>query len=238
MACSNPPPPSDDEISALLDGDAPPEVLAHVQQCAGCAERVEHARRLERSLATSLYRWDCPSPADLGEYHLGVAYLQRRAMAAHLAHCARCSDELADLRTFLAVDGTATARAVASAPAPRRLRSIIAQLLPSSPGLQFAGVRGTGGGIVVAQCGEATVALDMSPDERGTRHLIGQIADQASDPDRWHGALVEVRGDGSLIATAFVDEYGGFACNQLSADVTDLRITSAQGLRILIEGLA
>src|SRR5262245_19268329 len=105
MQCSSPPPLTDNQITAALDGEADPAALAHLAQCPSCSARLADARRFERRAQRRLYRWDCPSSQLLGDYHLGlVTPGDERTVRRHLAQCARCAEELEELRRFL-VDG-------------------------------------------------------------------------------------------------------------------------------------
>ena len=56
MLCSAPPPLTDDQLSAALDGEADQVVLDHLERCPSCTARLEQARRAERALAGRLYR--------------------------------------------------------------------------------------------------------------------------------------------------------------------------------------
>src|SRR3712207_3339421 len=99
MQCSSPPPLNDDQINAALDGDADPTVQAHLAECAGCAGRLAAARQFERQVRARLYRWDCPPPQQLADYHFGrVPPDDDRAIRRHLERCALCAAEVEDLR--------------------------------------------------------------------------------------------------------------------------------------------
>jgi hypothetical protein len=243
MSCSDPPPLSDETINAALDGDTAPEVLGHLQHCAHCADRLEEARQFETSLRGHLARWDCPPAEQLGDYHLGlVPQAQQRVIAAHLEVCPRCSAEIEDLRVFLTEAQPAQLHAqeqVLPAPpaGPRRLRALVAQLLPRAPGFQLAGLRGAGDGPLIAQSSAATIVLEPQKIDPQAIRLTGQIADEAGDQDRWDGALVEVRQADTLVAIAFVDEVGGFSCAPIQRSITDLRIIGADGTWIVVDDI-
>ena len=47
--------------------------------------RLQAAQLVEQSLKSSLYRWDCPAPLTLADYHVGRASAdQQRAIVRHL----------------------------------------------------------------------------------------------------------------------------------------------------------
>ncbi len=242
MSCSDPPPLSDETISAALDDDTPPAVLAHLQHCPECAGRLEEARQLEHALQSRLARWDCPPPAQLSDYHLGlVPPVQQRSIAAHLEACAQCSAEVEELRVFLAGDAPAEVRSrqeVAIRPGGvQRLRALVAELLPRPAGLQMAAVRGAGDAPILAQSSAATIVIEAQKEGAQAVRLIGQIADEAGEQERWDGALVEIRQADTLVAATFVDEVGGFSSAPVPTAQTELRITAADGTWIILDGV-
>lgn len=238
-ACSAPPPLSDDALSAALDGDTPVEVEHHLRQCPGCAERLEQAGRLEAALAQSLNRWDCPPPEELADYHLGLLPPdQQRTITRHLTLCVRCSTEVEELRQFLTADAPEPITESMEAVPSRRVRTLVARLLPPVPLLQLRGVRGADRGPHVAQSDEATIILDQERDQQSMVRLRGQIADEMGRQARWNGALVALRQQGTVVATAFVDDAGGFLCGPIAASTSELRITAGDGTAIVIEELA
>src|SRR6266536_5903792 len=102
MECSSPPPLTDDQLSAALDQAAAPDVIDHLASCASCAARLEAAQQAEQSMRSALYRWDCPTPQTIADYHLGrPSAEEQRAIVRHLETCARCSEELAELVLFM-----------------------------------------------------------------------------------------------------------------------------------------
>ena len=239
MPCKSPPPLSDEELSFALDGEATPDVMAHLARCEECSARLAEARQVDQALAGTLLRWDCPTPMQLGDYHLGFAVpAQQRTIARHLELCARCSAEIEDLRVFDAEPQTAAqpATEVPGRPAANRLRAMAAQLLPRSPGMQMGAVRGAGDGPLIAQASAATIIFETRTDDQRVR-ITGQIADEAGEQARWDGALVELRQANALVATTFVDEVGGFTCPQVAAGETEVRITAEDSTWIIIEAV-
>ena len=238
MACNHPPPVSDEAINAVLDGDPAPEVKAHLARCGTCAERLEQANRFEKGLAGALSRWDCPAPAELADYHLGLlAAARERRIAAHLQLCPRCSADVEELRVFLLEEPVAAAPPVPQ-PRPRRWHdAIMAQLLPAGPSSYAGAMRGAGSAPLIAQSSVATIVLEQSPVAHDRVQIEGQIADGAADDERWLDALVEVRRDGALLATAFVDDLGGFSLGPLTAGDCELHVTAADGTSIVLADL-
>src|SRR3954469_16885923 len=144
MECSSPPPLTDDQLSAALDQAAAPDVLDHLAHCASCAARLQAAQQAEQSLKSALYRWDCPAPQTLADYHVGRASAdQQRAIVRHLETCARCSEEIAELVLFMLDEAPLAAPADPSpARRPASRGWSLARLLPRVPALALRGGAG------------------------------------------------------------------------------------------------
>lgn len=245
MPCQNPPPLGDEAISEALDGTASPQTLAHLQHCPACSARLQNAGALERALADALHRWDCPPPGHLGDYHLGIlSHNRQRGISAHLDICPRCKDEVEELRTYLTEEMAQASPSERSAPPPaqpapllRRLNMSVAQLLPSGPLQHLGGVRGTGRNPLIARGDVATIVLEPLPAEPQTVRLVGQIADELGQQERWNGALVEIRQGLPLVTVAFVDEVGGFSSRPVPTGPTELTITAEDGTSIVVADL-
>lgn len=232
MKCSLPPPLSDDELSAAIDLMADAATRHHLARCAGCAARLEQARQVDQALTRQLWRADCPSPQQLGDYHLGLMEpTAERPIIRHLEQCALCRTEIADLRLFLegtnpAVAPTATAP---DRPARPRLGELAARLLPRAPALAL---RGSQIGPFTAEADGVTVFLDVQAAADGQIMVNGQVI--AKDQERWIGALAELRQAGGVQAVATLDDLGGFRCGPLAPGPTDVRITPEQGPAVTV----
>lgn len=234
MECSFPPPPNEDQLSAALDGDAAEN--DHFERCPACAARLRLALDIEGKLVNELYRADCPSSQQLGDYHLGMlGQSNERYIERHLNMCALCHSELEELRVYLTA-GVPAPKAVA-VPAPERRRPSrgqwaeqLARLVPRTPGLAL---RGAAGGPLLAEAGGTTLIVDVQPAGNGVT-LIGQVV--SDDPDRWTGALVELRRDGALLAAAGVDDLGSFTFGVEPGTAT-LRVTPEHGAAIVLENV-
>ena len=232
MVCSVPPPLTDDQLTAVLDGEADTLVAEHIAHCASCASRLAQAKVVEQVLHTQLNRFDCPPAQQLGDYHLGlVSQSDERAIIRHIEHCMRCTAELEELRTFLNPD-------VASDPQPApvpvragrvRLRELVARVLPRTPALAL---RGAGGGPFMAEANGTTIVLEAQAAAQGLVNVLGQVV--ADDQDSWIDALVELRAQGALRATTVVDDLGAFRCTAVPADLSEVRITAPQGQTLVV----
>lgn len=166
MECSEPGLVRDEELLAYLAGErVRPTVEQHLARCPRCSAQLADFRRLELSLSSKLYRWDCPPSQVLGEYQLGLLDSEAAlAVRSHLRSCVGCAAELSTLGGFLAGDPLLVAQAAPTrslaqkpgqnnhrAPLPEigaaldRLldhagasaRRIIATLLPPQPRLAY-----------------------------------------------------------------------------------------------------
>lgn len=247
MWCSFPPPLTDDQISAVLDGGADVAVQQHLDQCPGCAARLAQAQHIEYHLKTQLrgiqlQRPDCPPSQRLGEYHLGlVSQPNERTIMRHVEQCGYCQAELEELRIFLSPQ---PAPAPQRAPQPRRvvglrLGELVARLLPSveartRPGLALRG--GAAAGPIVAEAENTTIMLDVQPSADGSVLLLGQLI--GDDAESWIGGLVELRQAGTLLLTAVVDDLCSFSCERIPPGQTSLRITAEHGRALLLDDVA
>lgn len=235
MQCTYPPPLTPDQLSAVIDGSAEAPVYDHLAQCEPCKTRFHDAKKAERLLTQKLYRWDCPSPAQLGDYHLGILAGETAVtVTQHLAECARCGAELRTLRVFMATpEGipSVQTRPQSEARADRpRLDEIVARLLPRTTALAMRGE--TTREPVVAEAEGVMIILDLQPSDQGRVSILGQIAAEAQD--RWTSALVQLRQSGNLQAMATVSDLGTFQCRSILPGATEIRVTPIVGRTIVV----
>jgi hypothetical protein len=194
---------------------------------------LEQARQVEQRLGHQLNRWDCPSPGQLSDYHLGVLDEPGAStIARHLEECASCREELEDLRAFMAAGARPQPQ---PAPRPRRAPAwgeILARLLPPTP---TPALRGEARGPITAEAEGVTIVLDVQPVAEGRVTLIGQLA--AEDPDHWTGALVQLRQASTLQTMATVDDLGGFRCELPASGPVEIRITPRAGRTIVLRDI-
>lgn len=242
--CSQPPALTEAQIDAYLAGEREDAVVDHLQQCTYCRMRVEQAQQVDDMLMNTLFRWDCPTSQQLGDYHLGILDETIAAQITdHLSYCVRCREELAELEAFLADDTVESTAAInTSAPVEPthrdrlgaweslgfHLQQVIAQFVPrtAAPAL-----RGEAQNLLVAKAATLTIYLRWESAPGGYR-LNGQLA--AEDEATWRDALVQVWQAGNTIASAAVDDLLTFSCDTLPGGSTQVQITARDGLSILI----
>jgi anti-sigma factor RsiW len=236
MECNLPPPITEDQISAALDGLADPTVQNHLAQCPNCAVRIEQAQAFEGALKLTLNRWDCPPAQRLGEYVLALITnpTEERSIIRHLEQCARCKTEVAELGVFLDAD-TASIKQPAQTSARaesawgQSFGRILARIIPRSPALAL---RGAATGPIMAEADGTTVVLDVQTVAEGQVTILGQVV--AADQDLWTGALVELRQSGTLQATTTADDLGSFSCGPFAAGSIQLAITPPVGQTVVL----
>ena len=210
---------------------------AHLRQCAHCRERARALAAFEGRLAAGLYRALCPTPQELGEYHLGLlAADQATAVEQHLAGCPHCAREVAQLQAFLA------SQEPVREPAPGPLEQVreqvrvwIAQLLAPGPGLAPApvGIRGQEQASRTYRAGGVEVVLGVQPDaEQPDRSVILGLViglDAA-------GVAAHLWQNRRPIATVEVDDLDSFVIPGIAPGVYEL-VLAGPKLEIVIQDL-
>ncbi len=231
MKCIGPQPLDEAQISDALDGVAHDAVQQHLEQCESCRLRYTQAQHIEDALRHQLYRWDCPSPETLVDYHLGALDpFSARPVKEHLRSCTRCQQELASLKDFMGDESptsvtfaegyTRQAEALWAAPMQREAE-LVRGAASEEP--------------VIHRASDGTqIILDVR-ERQGRPTLYGQIIDAAGES--WQSALVEVRQGDTLIAAATVDDLDSFFAPLPSQAPMQLRITRADGKVIILRDL-
>lgn len=218
MTCALPPQLEDRELLAYLDGEAGHQVIAHLERCPHCRERADRLARLQSRITSELYRIACPSPLELGEYHLGVLSRDQAAgVARHLAGCPHCSREVAQLEGYLGE----LAPDLAFSPL-ERIKVLVAELLRGAEGIGWSGgpalapalvgVRGEEAGPWVYQAGEVQIAIEIQDDaaQPGRKMLLGLLTGMEPRGLVGHLWLAEQR-----VAEVPVDELGNLIVGNL-----------------------
>lgn len=212
MNCISSPGLDDTQIMSYVDGEADEAVVAHIQQCPFCSERARQWTLLQDRLKKQSYRVNCPTPLELGDYHLG--YLpapQVLVVAQHLRECLLCQREVAELEEYL------------TEPAPQTgflepLKVMIARLLGEQPGEalpapSFTGVRGEGDEPFIYQAENVRIVIEVQDDveQMGLKTLLGLITGLETND-----FTIQVSQGEQVIASTSVDEIGNFMIPHLS----------------------
>jgi hypothetical protein len=185
----------------------------------------------DRVLGEHLYRWDCPTAQELGEYNLGLASTQlMAAVEQHLTVCSRCADDLQELRHFLA-DDSVPKSAPRQQPATRQrhmLRDIIAVLLPPKP--RYAGIDPKFGG--VARVNDTIFIVEREAIDEHRFKVGGRI--MADDLTPWRDSTIQVRVEDRLLGVAVVSNTGAWSYASVEHPAVDLRFVPESGPPVVI----
>lgn len=231
--CIEPGAVTDDDLVAYAAGERPRRVRAHVQACAACAAAVARCVAIEDQLGQALFRFDCPTGLELGEYHLDLlAEGARRRVAAHLTRCPHCMAELATAQGFF----DRAASAAPAEPPGRRARQaaraalerVVAQLIPL-PMATAAGLRGTGTAVTWRyEAGDLTLTLHPQPADRprGQHQVLAFVERRDADLDSLSDVPVRlVDAAGVTVAATTIDMIGNFIIGPAPAGAYMLELT-------------
>ena len=220
MKCITSPALENVEIAMYVDGEADETVIAHIQQCPFCSDRARQWTLLQNRLKTQSYRVNCPTPMELGDYHL--SYLpapQALVVSQHLRECLLCKREVAILEDFLGNLAPETDLMGAAKVLIARLMGAQEEngLAPVVPAL-----RGTSKGPLTFEVDGIVIVLDLQPTHEGMSDILGQVA--ADDQDQWTDAVAELRRNSELQFSTTVDDLGAFRFEGITAGEEELRI--------------
>jgi hypothetical protein len=228
MNCITSPALENVEIAKYVDGEAEESIVAHIKECPHCSERARQWTLLQNRLKKQSYRVNCPTPMELGDYHLG--YLpdpQKLVIAQHLRECLLCEREVATLEDFLG----------SLAPESDLLGAVkvlIARLISGQGNLAPAGgaLRGGGKEPLTFQANGILIVLDIKSTTEGKADIFGQLATE--NQDQWTDALVELRKDDQLLASTWVDDLGTFQYENVIPGGQELRIWPQAGPIVIV----
>jgi hypothetical protein len=225
MNCVFPPALDDRQLLAYLDGEPDSQVIHHLAQCPPCREHASRLAHLQNQLTARLYRIDCPSSLELGDYHLGlVATAQAVAIAQHVLECPHCQREVAVMREYLKDDLEPSLEAGLT----KRVKVMIARLVGGgqswglSPIPGAVGIRGGDEGPRIYQVAGVQIALEVQDDASapGCKVVLGLVTGLDSA-----GLRITLRQADRIVATTSVDNAGNFVISQLNPGHYQLILT-------------
>lgn len=242
MTCNLLPAPADKDLLEYLDGDGDSRIAHHLDQCPHCRERVAELARWQGRLTAHLYRFSCPTPLELGEYHLDLLDGdQAAAVTRHLEDCPRCSREVAQLKGYLGK------LAPSLEPSPleqvkERARVLIARLVSGGGGgligrpalaPAHAGLRGQEAEPYLYEADEFQIAIQVRDDaeQPGRKAILGLA--MGSEPS---GGLAVVWQAHRRVTVVRVDELGNFVIPDLDPGSYEL-ILSGPHVEVHIQDL-
>ncbi len=176
MACIEPPPIANDQLLLYLDGEADQMVGDHLAACSYCRARGSALENLQARLKARLYRRDCPSSQELGDFQLNLSTEARRlSIQTHINDCPHCAQELDQIEAYLSdlADDL-------SAPASSGVKILIARLVSGldqaastlSPAPAFAPVRGDLTSPLHFEVDGFEISVQIQPDPETPEKLV------------------------------------------------------------------
>ena len=230
MKCISSPALDDTQIVRFIEGEADDAVAAHIKECPYCSEKARQWTRLQNGLKKQLYRVTCPTPMELGDYHLDfLPDAQKLAVAQHVRECLLCRQDVAILEGFLS-SLTPESDLLGAA------KVLIARLMGAQgeSGLAPA-LRGEAKGPLTYEADGIVIVLDIQSANDGKVELLGQVA--ADDQDSWTGALVKLWQGDQLECSTTIDDLGAFRCEGIISGKQELRLVPTSGSPVVVTNL-
>jgi len=251
MECSEPGVIRDEELLAYLAGEqVRPSVAQHLAACQRCSDQLATYRRIEYSLINKLYRWDCPSNQDLGEYQLGLLSNEdAAAIKSHLSICVLCAGEVTALANFLADDPVLVEQKYMPSPqisvqpssnnhTPHSssiqptlpllesARRILAALVFPQPNLahQMRGGAALWPRRYMVEDVSISIQVEPSSEQKGASQMIGFVNRKGTTLLALQGIAVQLSTPSSIIHTQQIDELGNFIFPSLAPAIYTLEI--------------
>ena len=170
---------SEIELMAYLEGEAPQDVISHLEQCPHCNQKLKVLAGEQTLLKTQLFRSTCPTSLELGEYQLDkLPQPERMAIARHIHDCPYCRAEVRQLESYL--KDLAFTPDAPDAALTNPVRLLVARLLSGGPGPAkqpamaplFGGVRGAESEARIYQVDEVLITIEVQEDPRDTRRKV------------------------------------------------------------------
>ena len=231
--CINPGAVEDWELEAYASGEAMPHVAEHLGHCPACQNKLAAMRAEEHLLQQRLYRFDCPLPAELQDYHhRSLPRHRHRQIKQHLRDCPHCAAELKALTDSLA---NIPERSPALPDKERRrseqigqiagqMRLLVARLL--APDMNFSPVlRGETQDVLLFETeGGVAISAHTEPEGDGRFSLFGQVLATEIPAPLTGKAQLQARRSRTPPPLALLDPAGGFEFFHLLPDAYQLTI--------------
>ena len=170
----------------------------------------------EDKLKAILFRSDCPSIMDLGEYELGLLSSQRREeLDSHLAFCPHCLADLVQMRQFMALPAigieSVKREVVQKSPLLERIKVIFVDLLTPPAGMQRPAalptvLRGAENNMRTRVIQTDTYVISISAIEDETsfpkQQIIGNIMPLSDDVGTFQNWTASLWRSGALVTSA------------------------------------
>jgi hypothetical protein len=225
-------------LIAAIDGEAGPDVMAHLRDCRYCADRAHVFEEMQGLLRKQLFRMFCPTSDELAAYQQGMLSGDQRAtIAEHLKECPHCAREQKLLEQL--TSETQPARSPPSSQGngqldharPSKLRQIAAKLLDIPSARPFAGAYGalrlpSQASQYAYHAENLQLTLGVQPVvSRADRRVVhGALELDDALYESLDGATAQLLHNDTLIRTAELDELGNFVLDDLAPGTYQLAL--------------
>jgi hypothetical protein len=228
--CSWPVALDDLALIAAIDGEAGPDVMAHLRDCPYCSERARMFEDMQGLLRKQLFRMFCPTSEELAAYQQGLLNGGQQALITeHLKECPHCtrefnlleqlSRETLPARSPPPANGK-SAHAHNGAPSGK-LRQIAKLLTPPAKPLAgaYGALRGPSQASQYAYHAEnlqLTLGVQRVVSRADRRVIHGALELDDELYEGFGGATAHLSHNETLIRTAELDELGNFVLDDLA----------------------
>jgi hypothetical protein len=226
-------------LIAAIDGEAGPDVMAHLRDCPYCSERAHVFDNMQGLLRKQLFRMFCPTSEELAAYQQGLIKGSQQALIAeHLKECPHCTREFGLLEQL--AGETLPARSPPAAKGesdhirngalPGKLRQVAAKLLiPAAkpfPGA-YGALRGPSLASQYAYHAEnlqLTLGVQRVVSRADRRVIHGALELDDELYEVFSGATARLSHNETVIRTAELDELGNFVLDDVAPGTYQLAL--------------
>lgn len=192
---------------------------------------------IDQQLQSHLFRFDCPDPLSLGEYHFGLLdAVSRRSVQGHLSLCPLCRREVAQLAGFLTQTADPLPQGEARQSLLERIKVFVVDILAPSSGdlLPNAAFRDSDEQMFdqtqfrVHRAGQYLVSLSLKNQGNGQQTIVGDIANVNDPADGFTDWAYHFWQEGMLKQVSPLDETGTFILESTNTDPFELILTGPE----------
>ncbi|PDW02135.1 hypothetical protein CJ255_15595 [Candidatus Viridilinea mediisalina] len=222
MNCLDPTQMPEGALLAYLEGEASPQIAAHLAHCSACRQAAVALRDTQVHIELLTLRAACPPvEALLGYQEALLAPAEAAVLATHLDHCAHCRAELAEL-TAASQERETLSLAERLIMMGRQLREAIR--MPDPPHVPALAVRGAQPThLLLYHAAPFQIVIAASPITGGTYWQIQGTLASGDDPIP-QPALVSIFSAGQMQSEDQIDEFGYFHFDALLSGMYQLHI--------------
>ena len=237
--CSWPVALDDLALIAAIDGEAGPDVMAHLRDCPYCSERAHVFEDMQGLLRKQLFRMFCPTSEELAAYQQGLLNSDQQArISEHLKECPHCTREFNLLEQLSRETLPARSPPQTNGKSIQayngvlsgKLRQITATLL-TSPAKPLAGAYGALRGpsqasqyAYHAENLQLTLGVQRVVSRTERRVIHGALELDDEQYDVFSGVTAHLSCNETLIRTAELDELGNFVLDDLAPGTYQLAL--------------